>query len=76
MVVIIPGEHYNHFNFELHAKQGKISLATNMLTVAKGYPHHVTQRGNYRQAIFETDEDFIQYLKWLKVYSRKYGLNK
>ena len=44
-------------------------------TVAKGYPHHVTQRGNYRQAIFETDEDFIQYLKWLKVYSRKYGLD-
>ena len=44
-------------------------------TVAKGYPHHVTQRGNYRQAIFESDEDFIQYLKWLKAYSRKYGLD-
>ena len=44
-------------------------------TVAKGYPHHVTQRGNYRQTIFETDEDFNQYLKWLKVYSRKYGLD-
>jgi len=44
-------------------------------TVAKGYPHHVTQRGNYRQAIFESDDDFIQYLKWLKAYSRKYGLD-
>jgi putative transposase len=44
-------------------------------TVAKGYPHHVTQRGNYRQTIFENDEDFRQYLKWLKTYSRKYGLD-
>jgi len=38
-------------------------------TVAPGYPHHVTQRGNYRQTIFENDEDYLQYLKWLKEYS-------
>jgi len=44
-------------------------------TVAKGYPHHVTQRGNYRQDIFECDDDFNQYIKWLKDYSRKYGLD-
>ncbi len=24
--------------------------------VTKGYPHHVTQRGNYRQTVFELDE--------------------
>ncbi len=44
-------------------------------TVAIGYPHHVTQRGNYRQAIFEVDEDYIQYQEWLKEYSQKYGLD-
>ena len=38
------------------------------------YPHHITQRGNYRQTIFETDDDYLQYLKWLKAYSDKYTL--
>ena len=33
--------------------------------------HHVTQRGNYRQEIFEDGDDFKQYLIWLKEYSRK-----
>jgi len=44
-------------------------------TVARGYPHHVTQRGNYRQTIFETDEDYHQYLEWLKAYTHKYSLD-
>jgi putative transposase len=43
--------------------------------VAQGYPHHVTQRGNYRQAVFETDDDYLQYLQWLKEYSDKYNLD-
>ena len=42
--------------------------------VAPYYPHHVTQRGNYRQPVFETEEDYRQYLSWLKEYSTKYGL--
>lgn len=42
--------------------------------VATDYPHHVTQRGNYQQAVFEDDEDRRQYLFWLKDYSRKYDL--
>ncbi len=42
--------------------------------VAVGYPHHITQRGNYRQSVFESDEDYIQYLKWLKEYSEKHSL--
>ncbi len=43
--------------------------------VAQGYPHHVTQRGNYRQPVFETDGDYRQYLEWLKKYSGKYALD-
>ena len=42
--------------------------------VAKGYPHHVTQRGNYRQPVFEEDNDYVQYLEWLKDYTKKYSL--
>ncbi|HHT9117847.1 MAG TPA: transposase [Candidatus Hypogeohydataceae bacterium YC38] len=42
--------------------------------VAPDYPHHVTQRGNYQQTVFEDKEDRMQYLYWLKEYSRKYDL--
>jgi putative transposase len=43
-------------------------------SVAVDYPHHITQRGNYRQAIFSDAEDYAQYLKWLARYTRQYGL--
>ena len=37
--------------------------------VAPGAPHHVTQRGNYRQDIFYSDEDRTTYLGLLVEYS-------
>ncbi|HOO89908.1 MAG TPA: transposase [Syntrophales bacterium] len=43
--------------------------------IAKNYPYHVTQRGNYRQTVFETAGDYRQYLAWLKEYSEKYSLD-
>ena len=42
--------------------------------VARGYPHHVTQRDNDRQTVFETEEDYLQYVEWLKKYSDRYTL--
>lgn len=39
------------------------------------YPHHVTQRGNYRQRVFKTNKDYKQYLSWLKEYSEKNALD-
>lgn len=42
--------------------------------VAVGYPHHITQRGNYRQAVFNSDEDFNMYLQLLQKYGGKYSL--
>ena len=42
--------------------------------VAIGYPHHITQRGNYRQTVFNSDEDFDNYLQLLRKYSEKYAL--
>jgi putative transposase len=43
--------------------------------VAPGFPHHVTQRGNYRQPVFEAEEDYVLYLELLKRYSHKYKLS-
>ena len=42
--------------------------------VAIGFPHHITQRGNYRQTVFENDADYSRYLEWLNDYSVKYSL--
>ena len=39
-----------------------------------GMPHHITQRGNYRQKVFGKDEDFKEYVSLLNECSGKYGL--
>lgn len=43
--------------------------------VAAGLPHHITQRGNYRQAVFSDNEDRLRYLSWIEEYSHKYKLS-
>ena len=43
--------------------------------VAVGLPHHITQRGNYRQEVFLDDSDRRQYLFWIQEYSLKYHLS-
>jgi putative transposase len=43
--------------------------------VAVGLPHHITQRGNYRQDVFFDTDDRRQYLLWIGEYSAKYGLS-
>ena len=40
-----------------------------------GYPHHVVQRGNYDQAVFESDSDYRQYLSLLKECAARYALD-
>jgi putative transposase len=42
--------------------------------VAVGHPHHITQRGNYRQPVFSGDEDYRRYLEWLGEYARQYAV--
>lgn len=39
-----------------------------------GYPHQVTQRGNYGQRVFEADADFKKYLSWTREYADRYGI--
>lgn len=43
--------------------------------VAVGQPHHITQRGNYKQNVFFDDNDRQQYLYWISEYSAKYSLS-
>ena len=43
--------------------------------VLPGVPHHITQRGNNRQDVFFTDDDYNYYLKTLAKQSAKYGLS-
>ena len=40
-----------------------------------GYPVHVIQRGNNRQACFTCDEDIVAYAHWLAEGSTKYGVS-
>jgi len=42
--------------------------------VAVGYPHHITQRGNYKQKTFRSQKDFTQYLNWIEEYCKRYLL--
>ena len=42
--------------------------------IVPNIPHHLTQRGNYRQIVFDTNNDRVQYLSWIKEYSERYGL--
>lgn len=39
-----------------------------------GYPHQVTQRGNYEQTVFEEAADFRSYLGWLREYADRYSV--
>lgn len=43
--------------------------------VAVGLPHHLTQRGNYKQDVFLDDRDRKKYLTWVNEYSDRYKLN-
>jgi len=43
--------------------------------VAVDYPHHITQRGNYRQRVFAKDSDYKFYLERLNEYHSKYKLS-
>lgn len=43
--------------------------------VLPGYPHHVTQRGNYQQAVFNIERDYKYYIGLLKKYAEEYLLS-
>jgi putative transposase len=42
--------------------------------VVPGIPHHITQRGNGRARVFDSDQDRAVFLDLLAGYSQQYGL--
>ena len=40
--------------------------------VVPDFPHHITQRGNYKQDVFLGDDDRERYLWWIEKYSKEY----
>jgi len=42
--------------------------------VVPGLAHHITQRGNYRQDVFSSKQDYIQYCEWIEEYAQEAGL--
>jgi putative transposase len=42
--------------------------------VAVGYPHHITQRGNYRQDVFYSEQDRAVYLSLVAAYAADFDL--
>ncbi len=42
--------------------------------ILEGVPHHITQRGNYKQGVFETKDDFRKYCYWTAEYALKYNI--
>ena len=44
-------------------------------SVAPGYPHAVSHRGNRKQTVFGEDADHHRYLGWLRECAERYGLD-
>jgi len=42
--------------------------------IAVGYPHHITQRGNYRQNVFAEVDDYDRYLELFTQHARQHNL--
>src|SRR5579864_1220983 len=59
---------------DLRATSAKYPMGRFARVVAVDVPHHVTQRGNARQVILDSDEDRVTYLALLRQYSELHGL--
>ncbi len=47
-------------------------MARSARIVFPDVPYHITQRGNYRQNVFEDDIDMENYMNWFQEYAQKY----
>ena len=43
--------------------------------IEHGTPHHITQRGNYKQQVFEDEKDYSIYLNIFEQYRKEYNLS-
>lgn len=50
-------------------------MARSARLIVPCFPHHVFQQGNNRQKVFRDDEDYMNYLEWLKEAARLYRVD-
>lgn len=51
-----------------------LCMARTKRVVAVGCPHHITQRGNYRQDVFYSEQDRAVYLSLVAAYAADFEL--
>ena len=51
-----------------------IIMSRSARIVIPDIPHHITQRGNYRQQVFFSDEDRLVYLRLLREMAERFGM--
>lgn len=49
-------------------------MARALRNIITGLPYQITQRGNYRQPVFLTDNDYLYYQELLWDYGQRYGM--
>ena len=59
---------------ELQITKGSREAVPLRRIVVPGLPHHITQRGNGRQDVFDVDSDRLLFLDLLAEYSHRYHL--
>jgi putative transposase len=70
----VPTKHQQPPNNHLHPKKETQMPRTARLT-DPGRPHHITQRGNYQQKIFDSEADYRFYLNHISKYSLEHKLS-
>ena len=55
--------------------RGGFFMPRKVRIVIPNQPHHVTQRGNYQQTVFESEIDYQKYSYWIREYAVKYGVD-
>ena len=50
-------------------------MPRNARVVIPGSAHHITQRGNNRQIVFEEDVDYLNYCRWINKYAGQNSLD-
>jgi putative transposase len=50
-------------------------MARNARIIIPGLPHHITQRGDHKDKIFVTDNDYFIFKRYLQKYFLKYGVS-
>ena len=63
-----------HFIDNIATRSYTIIMPRSARIVIPDIPLHITQRGNYRQEVFFSDEDRLVYLRLLREMAERFGM--